>query len=85
LRQQHSPRACDPRQDRQRRRHHLHEQSTRIARQNRLIAVGNVNVTKLATTRMAKSVLDAGWSMFRNQLHYKVSRHGARYVEADER
>jgi IS605 OrfB family transposase len=67
------------------RRYHLHEQSTRIARENRLIVVGNVNAAKLAKTRMAKSVLDAGWSMFRNQLRYKASRHGARYVEADER
>jgi putative transposase len=67
------------------RRHHLHEQSTRITRENALIVVGNVNAAKLAKTRMAKSVLDAGWSTFRNQLRYKASRHGARYVEADER
>ena len=59
------------------RRHHLHEQSTRIARENRLIVVGNVNAIKLTKTRMAKSVLDASWSMFRNQLRYKASRHGA--------
>jgi putative transposase len=42
------------------RRHHLHEQSTRIARENGLIVVGNVNAVGLAKTRMAKSVLDAG-------------------------
>lgn len=67
------------------RRHHLHEQSTMIARKNELIVVGNVNAAKLAKTRMAKSVLDAGWSMFRNMLSYKARRHGARYIEADER
>ena len=67
------------------RRHHLHEQSTRIARENALIVVGNVSPAKLAKTKMAKSILDAGWSMLRNQLRYKASRHGARYVEADER
>lgn len=67
------------------RRHCLHEQSTRIACKNELIVVGNVNAAKLAKTKMAKSVLDVGWSMFRNQLRYKASRHGARYIEADER
>lgn len=67
------------------RKHHLHEQSTRIASDNSLIVVGNVNSVQLAKTRLAKSVLDAGWTMFRNQLRYKASRHGAVYVEADER
>ena len=44
-----------------------------------------INTRRARAMRMAKSVLDAGWSMFRNQLQYKASRHGARYVEADER
>lgn len=67
------------------RHHHLHEQSTKIARENALIVVGDVSVGRLVKTRMAKSILDASWSTFRNQLRYKASRHGARYVEADER
>lgn len=67
------------------RKHHLHEWSAKIARENELIVVGNVSPSKIAKTRMAKSVLDASWSMLRNQLRYKASRHGARYVEADER
>ena len=67
------------------RRHHLHEQSTRIVRENSLIVVGNVSASKLAKTRMAKSVLDAGWTSFRHMLRYKASRHGAVFIEADER
>lgn len=67
------------------RRDYLHKASTKIARENSLIVVGNVNAARLKQTKMAKSVSDAGWSMFRNQLRYKASRHGARYVEADER
>lgn len=67
------------------RRHHLHEWSSHLARENAIIVVGNVNAKRLAKTRMAKSVHDASWSMFRNQLRYKASRHGAIYIEADER
>lgn len=67
------------------RRHHLHEQSARIARENSLIVVGNVKATALMKTRMAKSVSDAGWSAFRHMLRYKANRHGAVYIEASER
>jgi putative transposase len=67
------------------RRYYLHEQSTRIVRANALICVGDVNSAALARTKMAKSVLDAGWSTFRSMLHYKAIRHGARFVEMNER
>jgi IS605 OrfB family transposase len=63
----------------------LHKKSVAIARNFDLIAVGNVNASGLAQTSLAKSVLDAGWSSFRRMLAYKAIRHGARYVEVDER
>lgn len=66
-------------------RDHLHKLSTYIARSHRAIFVGNVSSSQLARTRLSKSVLDASWSAFRNQLRYKASRHGGVYLEVDER
>lgn len=63
----------------------LHKASTGLVRAHSLIAVGNVSASQLARTRMAKSVLDAGWSAFRNMLSYKCQQAGATFLEVDEK
>lgn len=63
----------------------IHKLTHRIVREFDYIAVGNINAAGLAKTSMAKSVNDAGWTTFRNQLAYKAIRHGALFEEVDER
>lgn len=67
------------------RRDQLHKASCKIARENSLIIVGNVSPSKLKRTKMAKSVSDAGWGMFKNMLDYKARRHQARFIVVNER
>lgn len=66
------------------RRDFLHKLSNRIVREFDYIAVGNVNAAGLAKTKMAKSVHDASWSSFRQQLAYKAIKHGAAFEEVNE-
>src|SRR6516164_2240227 len=67
------------------RKHHHHIESARLAKEYRLIVAGNVNASALVRTSMAKSVLDAGWSQFREFLRYTAVRHGGKYIEVSER
>jgi len=58
----------------------LHKFSRSIVERYQTIIVGDVSSSKLVKTRMAKSVLDASWSMLKAQLQYK-GEHAGRSVE----
>lgn len=67
-----------------RRKDFLHKLSTKLVKENGAIFVGNVNAAGLAKTKMAKSVLDAGWTTFRTMLQYKCDHAGVLFEEVNE-
>lgn len=69
---------------RNRRKDFLHKASRALAQEYETIIVGDVSPSKLAKTRMAKSVYDAGWAGFKTMLAYKSMRNGGRMIEVSE-
>jgi putative transposase len=63
----------------------LHKFSRTIVNQYEYIVVGDVSSPKLAKTRMAKSVLDAGWGMLKRMLQYKGEHAGRSVAVVSER
>lgn len=69
---------------RNRRKDFLHKASLTLVREYGTIIVGDVSPSKLAKTKLAKSVNDAGWAGFKAMLAYKAIRHGGRFLEVSE-
>jgi putative transposase len=67
-----------------RRKDALHKFSTMIVDRYQTIVIGDVSSLRLAKTRMAKSVFDAGWGMLKAQFQYKGQQAGRRVIIVDE-
>lgn len=61
-----------------------HKFSRKLVNENSLIVIGNVSSSGLAKTKMAKSVLDAGWYQLKQQLDYKSKGMRVAYIEVNE-
>ncbi|WP_158651003.1 RNA-guided endonuclease InsQ/TnpB family protein, partial [Acinetobacter indicus] len=67
------------------RKDHLHKASTQLVKDNALIVVGDLRANKLVKTKMAKSVLDTGFSALTTMLKYKCENAGVMFEEVNER
>ena len=61
----------------------LHKLSRQLVDENQVIVVEDLCVKGLARTKLAKSVLDAGFGMLINFLNYKLEREGGKLMEVD--
>jgi putative transposase len=63
---------------------YLHRASTRLVRENDVIAIEDLAIENMVRNRrLARAISDCGWGEFRRQLAYKCERYGRELVVID--
>jgi IS605 OrfB family transposase len=62
----------------------LHKETTKLTKKYNKIYIGNVSSLKLAKTKLAKSVNDASWGLFKSLLNYKAISLGGELIITNE-
>lgn len=67
-----------------RRRDHLHKLSTRLVRENQVIAIEDLSVRNMVKNHsLARAISDASWAQFRTLLEYKADWYGREIIAID--
>ena len=62
----------------------IHQFTTKLVTTNKIIIIGKLQSTSFTSTKLAKSVYDAGWFEVKRQLTYKCENAGCHYIEVNE-
>lgn len=62
----------------------VHKFTSKLVKSNNLIVVGKIKSKSFTSSKLAKSVYDAGWFETKRQLDYKCANAGCHYIEVNE-
>ena len=62
----------------------IHKFTSKLVKANSLIVVGKIKSTSFTSSKLAKSIYDAGWFEIKRQLDYKCKHAGCHYIEVNE-
>ncbi len=62
----------------------IHKFTSKLVKANSLIVVGKIKSNSFTSSKLAKSVYDAGWFEIKRQLDYKCANAGCHYIEVNE-